>query len=524
MSEFDQKHADNYAGRIFIKGSDVVITELATIPTELITEIKERVRRAGVAMEDITEDGDKIIIINQSAYKTAEQIAQICGRTINYKGKQERLALRRKRKNAKPERGREIDQNAVLEVAKRFAQFLRENSEEIVSVLLKYETYNVAKDEIARSIETLEDLGENIEYYRREVGSVVVFLPSNQPLYALTCFGILPSLMSQNVFVKAPKGMQRFFPELTEVLRMSNFFPNISSTCEDHRAFTKKHSQLTHDVNGVFRPTVDVVIFTGTPDKAAEVRHVFDKRVLMIANGSGHNPFVIAETADIDKALESTLRAQLYNQGQDCASPNSILVHRAVYEEFKTRLIAKLKDVKVGPCTDRDNTVGPINRQRDLGRIQTLIEDNRAYISRATEGVIRVRSQIVEPTIIEKPLKEGGNFTEQFAPIFFIQVYETDDQLAQYFEDPRYGRHAMYVAIFGDSQYVDNLKNTGLHDETTIIRNTDLLAAGVEKGTKPYGGFGSGASYVSIDGQSVAKPTLPQRDIFEYLVKPSLQS
>ncbi len=524
MSEFGQKHVDNYAGRIFIKESRVVVTELETIPAALRVEIKEKIFRIGVATEDVVEEEDRMVIVNQTTYEIAQKIAEVCGRTINYRGKQERLALRRKRKNSNPECGIEIDQNAVLEVAKRFAQFLKENSEEIISVLLKYETYNVAKDEISRTIETLEDIGENMEYYRREVGSVAVFLPSNQPLYALTCFGILPSLMAQNVFVKAPKGMQHFFPELMEAVNLQDFFPNISITCEDHQTFTKKHSQLTHDEKGIFKPTVDVVIFTGTPDKAAEVRHIFDKRVLMITNGSGHNPLVVTETADIDKALDSTLRAQLYNQGQDCASPNSILVHRSVYEEFTTRLAERLKEVKVGPYSDRKNTVGPINRMRDLGRIQAFIEDSRAFISQATEGVIRVKSQIVEPTIIEKPLSQGGNFTEQFAPIFFIQSYDTDNQLAQYFEDPRYARHAMYVVVFGKSKYVDNLKETGLHDETTIIYDIDLLAAGVEKGTKPYGGFGSGASYVSINGQSEAKPTLPQRDIFEYLVKPNLQS
>lgn len=524
MQKSDQGNIENfdYAGRIFIKESKVVLTELETISEELRAKLRNKILSTGVTQENVVEEVDRMVI--QTTYETATQIAQICGRTINYRGKKERLALRRKRKNANSECGRKIDQSVVLEAAKRFAQFLKENSEEIISILLKYETYNVAKDEIARSIETLEDLGENMEYYRREVGSVAVFLPSNQPLYALTCFGVLPSLMSQNVFVKAPKGMQHFFPELMEVLHLTNLFPNISTTCEDHQTFTKKHSKLIHDEKGIFKPTVDVVIFTGTPDKAVEVRHVFDKRVLMITNGSGHNPFVVTETANIDKALESTLRAQLYNQGQDCASPNSILVHQSVYEEFKTRLAERLKEVKVGPYADRNNTVGPINRTRDLGRIQSLIEENRAFISQATEGVIRVKSQIVEPTIIEKPLKEGGNFTEQFAPIFFIQAYETDDQLAKYFEDPRYARHAMYVVLFGDSKYVDNLKGTGLHDETTIIYNTDLLAAGVEKGTKPYGGFGSGASYISINGQSVAKPTLPQRDIFEYLVKPNLQS
>src|SRR5690606_17867512 len=98
----------------------------------------------------------------------------------------------------------------------------------------------------------------------------------------------------------------------------------------------------------------------------------------------------------------------------------------------------------------------------------------------------------------------------------------------RYFEDPRYAPNAMYITLYGQSAYVESLigrqfASGVLHDEATIIRNTDLHAPGIERGTQPYGGYGRGASCISIYGKVTPKPTLPQRDIFEQLVAPALE-
>ncbi|HLC76563.1 MAG TPA: lysine--tRNA ligase [Candidatus Peribacterales bacterium] len=414
--------------------------------------------------------------------------------------------------------------------AAEFAEFIERNREKIVKTLLMYETYEVASDEIRRSVDLLISLRENSEYFQREVGPVASFLPSNQPLYATTCFTVVPSLMASESHVKAPEGMRKFFPALVQDLELKKHFPNVHVHQGARADFIdKRAARRIHPKTRELETATDAVIFTGTPEKASLVRNEFHQRVLFIINGAGHNPMVVAESADIERAIASALRLQLYNQGQDCSAPNAILVHTSVYDVFVHRLAEQVRQVKVGSYQNRENTVGPISRDGDLPRIQGFLEENGRYISAATEGIIRTRSGIVEPTIIEKPLQDGGNFTEQFAPIFFIQRYEGDDELGRYFEDPKYKANAMYITLFGNSPYVESLigdpendKNI-LHDVSTIIRNTDLHAPGVERGTKPYGGYGRGASSISIHGRIIAKPTLPQRDIYEFLVKPSLE-
>lgn len=424
----------------------------------------------------------------------------------------------------------ELDFETIALRASNFAEHIDERRQRIIETLLRYETYEVATDEIARSTDLLVNLRENQEYFQREVGPVASFLPSNQPLYATACFSVVPSLMARESHVKAPQGMASMYPKLIEELELKKHFPNIHVHNGKREEFVDKraaHRRNPH--TGELETATDAVIFTGTPERAIEMRKEFHRQVLFIVNGAGHNPLVVSNSADIDKAVASAIRVQLYNQGQDCAAPNAILVHGDVYDQFMLKLSAAIRRVKVGPYENRENTIGPISRQGDLPRIQQLLSENAQYISETTEGIIRARSGIVEPTIIEKPLQDGGNFCEQFAPIFFVQRYERDDDLEQYFGNAHYKSHAMYITLYGDSPYVNALigdpsqSKHVYHDHSNIIRNTDLHAPGVERGIKPYGGYGKGASHISIHGNFVSKPTLPPRDIHEYLVKPSIE-
>ena len=189
----------------------------------------------------------------------------------------------------------------------------------------------------------------------------------------------------------------------------------------------------------------------------------------------------------------------------------------------------EVSQVKVGPYSNRQNRVGPITDRSDLKRLQAWLVENADWLDPSAEGVIRTMSSIVEPAIILKPLRHGGNFSEYFAPMFFVQEYESDAELADYFENPRYALNAMYVTIFGHSPYIESLSGRHfsggriLHDASTIIRNTDLHAPGIERGTQPYGGFGRGASCISLNGRIVPMPSCPQRDIYEFLVVPAIK-
>jgi lysyl-tRNA synthetase class 1 len=421
-----------------------------------------------------------------------------------------------------------IDFGEAEKLAGYWANHIENNFAAIADILLEYESYEVVEDETALTLDLLRSLDENADYFRLRVGPVAAFLPRNQPLYAFACFVIVPSLMASEVHFRIPHAMRHFFPKMLEVLAVSRLFPNVFVSPLDRLEFLRERSALIVDSRANQSwPVTDAVIFTGTSEHADQLKRVFDRRTLFIANGAGHNPVVVSGDADIEKAADAVVALSFYNQGQDCAAPNAILVQAAVHAAFLQALRKKIDLVGVGAYGDRQNRVGPISEPRDLVRIQGLLIEQRAWLDTTTPGTIRAYDATVEPTIICKSLEDGANFTELFAPIVFVQEYMADAELESYFEHPRYARNAMYVSLYGSSNYVQGLVGRPiagrvLHPEGSVLFDTHLHALGEERGTQPYGGYGDGASSLSIDGKRHCKPTLPQRDIDEWVAGPLL--
>ena len=419
-----------------------------------------------------------------------------------------------------------IDFPKVEKLAKKLADTIENHLKDLIDILLKYESYEVAQDEIARTLDLLRNLGENKKYFHIRVSAVTSFLPRNQPLYALTCFVIVPSLMASEVHFRIPHSMRYFFPKLLKLLGISRLFPNVFVSSKSRIEFLTNRSALyINPKTKESRLVTDVVIFTGIPAHANQLRLVFDRRTLFISNGAGHNPVVVSKDANISKAVEAVITLQFYNQGQDCAAPNAILVHKDVIQSFLASLRDRIGTIKVGHYQDKSCQIGPISEPKDLVRIQDFLIEHREWLDPSTPGIIRASDAVVEPTIISKPLAEGGNFSEIFAPVIFVQEYKSDTELKYYFEDKHYARNAMYITLYGTSKYIESLidrpiEGKVLHDRSSLIHNTHLHAPGIERGTQPYGGYGYGASSISINDKIITKPTLPQRDIYEWVVKP----
>ncbi len=131
-------------------------------------------------------------------------------------------------------------------------------------------------------------------------------------------------------------------------------------------------------------------------------------------------------------------------------------------------------------------------------------------------GVLDTKTQIISPTIFRKPLRYGPQLTEFFAPVIMLQEYDEEDELHTYFDHPRYRPNAMYLTVFGRHAQIEALGELDVHPRETILHNRNLHEE--EKGTRPYGGYGSEASFTWVAGIKRPTPILPQREIYRHLV------
>lgn len=89
----------------------------------------------------------------------------------------------------------------------------------------------------------------------------------------------------------------------------------------------------------------------------------------------GNAPFIVFDDADIDKAVEGALIAKFRNAGQTCVCVNRFYIHRAIYDQFCDKFVARVAALKVGDGSESDVQIGPLINA-DAGRkVQSLLDD-----------------------------------------------------------------------------------------------------------------------------------------------------
>jgi hypothetical protein len=201
----------------------------------------------------------------------------------------------------------------------KYASKLIEKSQEIKLILTDYQTFSVTEYEIKRILKTIEGIERNGEYLEnsqnRRIDSAAITLPSNLPLYSLTIFALIPSFLIEHVHVRPNSLLQEsdLVSRLANVLDLECIFPNVSIINSDRSGFQNYLSSSS------------LVVFTGKPSNSEKILKTMKQNSILVVNGSGHNPVVVTETANLSEAIDGVLFLKGFNGGQDCAGPDAIL-------------------------------------------------------------------------------------------------------------------------------------------------------------------------------------------------------
>lgn len=134
-------------------------------------------------------------------------------------------------------------------------------------------------------------------------------------------------------------------------------------------------------------PRVAAVTVTGSDSTgreiAAQAGRYIKKTVLELG---GSDPFVVLASADLDKAVETAVRARIVNNGQSCIAAKRFIVADAVYDRFTPRFVAAMKALRVGDPTSRETDVGPLATAAALRNLVEQVERSVAAGARVLTG------------------------------------------------------------------------------------------------------------------------------------------
>ena len=116
----------------------------------------------------------------------------------------------------------------------------------------------------------------------------------------------------------------------------------------------------------------------------------------------GNAPFIVFDDADVDAAVEGALIAKYRNTGQTCVCANRLLVQAGIYEEFATKLAARVAQLKVGSGFEDGVMQGPLIEASAVAKVEAHIADAVAHGARVLTGGRRHArgGTFFEPTVL----------------------------------------------------------------------------------------------------------------------------
>lgn len=132
------------------------------------------------------------------------------------------------------------------------------------------------------------------------------------------------------------------------------------------------------EIAGTLMESKDVrkITFTGSTEVGKIlIRQSADtvKRVSMELGG--HAPFIVFEDADIDLAVEGTIKSKFASTGQQCVCSNRIYVQDSIYDQFAAKLHEKVREMKVGNGLDEANQMGAMVNESAIVKVHDQVED-----------------------------------------------------------------------------------------------------------------------------------------------------
>jgi aminomuconate-semialdehyde/2-hydroxymuconate-6-semialdehyde dehydrogenase len=224
-------------------------------------------------------------------------------------------------------------------------------------------------------------------------GVIAVICPWNLPLLLMT-WKVAPALACGNTVVVKPSNETTLSTCLLgEVMNEVGIPPGVFNVVVGKGSRTGD-ALVRHQ-------GVDAITFTGSTPTGEGLMAEAAKGVRDISlELGGKNAGIVFADADMDKAIEGTLRSAFANCGQVCLGTERVYVERSIFDEFVKRMKVGAESFTFGRPEDNTTTMGPLISKTHRDKVLT-------YFNKATEQGATVIAGGGIPKDLPDELKDG---------------------------------------------------------------------------------------------------------------------
>ena len=271
-------------------------------------------------------------------------------------------------------------------------------------------------------------------------GVAALISPWNLPLYLFT-WKVAPAIATGNTGVGKPSEVTPLTATiLGEILSEAGLPPGVLNIV--HGLGPNAGQAL------VEHRDVSAVSFTGgTATGAAIARSAAPQFKKLSLELGGKNPNLIFEDADLEIALDETVRAGFSNQGQICLCGSRILVQESVHDDFVDQLTKRVGALNPGDPLDEDTRFGALVSHDHMIKVAAAVDRARSDGGTVRVGGERVaiggrceKGYFYAPTVITGlDASCDANQEEIFGPVVTIQPFRDEAEALEIANGTRYG-------------------------------------------------------------------------------------
>nr|WP_313776922.1 aldehyde dehydrogenase [Mycobacterium sp.] len=230
-------------------------------------------------------------------------------------------------------------------------------------------------------------------------------------------------------------------------------------------------------------PDVDRITFTGESGTGRAIARAAAGNLTPVSlelGGKGAN--VVFADADLDVAVEWSIKAIFTNTGQVCLAGSRLYVQRDIYDEFLGRFTQAAQAMVVGDPKDEATQIGPLASQEHYRKVRSYVDTIESEGGSIVTGGLGEGGGVL-PTVVTGLGQQARCSREEiFGPVAVVIPFDTEAEAIRLANDTRYGLNAM---LFTDNVHRAHRVSAALRAGTVWVNCffvRDLRA--------PFGGVG----------------------------------
>ncbi|WP_299408193.1 NAD-dependent succinate-semialdehyde dehydrogenase [Acaryochloris sp. IP29b_bin.148] len=248
------------------------------------------------------------------------------------------------------------------------------------------------------------------------LGIILAVMPWNFPFWQVFRFAA-PALMAGNVGVlKHASNVPQCALAIEKIFLEAGFPTGVFQTL---LISAQQVEKVVQD------PRVKAATLTGSEPAGASLAAIAGRQIKKtVLELGGSDPFIVLESADLEAAVTTAVKARMLNTGQSCIAAKRFIVVDEIADQFIQKFIAAFADLSVGDPMQAHTEIGPLATTAILEELEQQVQTAITHGAQILTGGQRwngLPGNFYLPTIVAEITADNPIYYQEcFGPVALV--------------------------------------------------------------------------------------------------------